>query len=224
MVHVQSCCFANQTYCFLTFSLRFASLDLKVPSHPLRRHWERYDPLLVLFEDHRHVSPLSIYSGSLLCVLRDLTIRQRRRPFRSRWKIPFSFYLKRVRSLIQTRRRHLGTTLRIFVPGNGATFSDDPLLPERKLKQPRRRGQQERQKCNRFGLTKQQLCTCSTFVCTFICRRCTTTTWKWLIWRFVEDANTRQQLSFSFPELLMQSIRIQLQKNLPTFDERNEIK
>ena len=73
MVHVQSCCFANQTYCFLTFSLPFASLNLKVPSHPLRRHWERYDPLLVLFEDHRHVSPLSIYSGSLLCVLRDLT-------------------------------------------------------------------------------------------------------------------------------------------------------
>ena len=201
MVHVQSCCFANQTYCFLTFSLPFASLDLKVPSHPLRRHWERYDPLLVLFEDHRHVSPLSIYSGSLLCVLRDLTIRQRRRPFRRRWKIPFSFYLKRVRSLIQTRRRHLGTTLQIFVLGNRTTFSDDPLLPERELKPRRRRRQRERQKCNRFGLTKQQLCMCITFVCTFICRRCKTTTWKWLISRFVEDANTRQQLSFSFPEL-----------------------
>ena len=31
MVHVQSCCFANKTYCFLTFSLPSASWDLKVP-------------------------------------------------------------------------------------------------------------------------------------------------------------------------------------------------
>ena len=31
MVHAQSCCFANKTYCFLTFSLPSASLDLKVP-------------------------------------------------------------------------------------------------------------------------------------------------------------------------------------------------
>ena len=31
VVHVQSCCFANKTYCFLTFSLPSASLDLKVP-------------------------------------------------------------------------------------------------------------------------------------------------------------------------------------------------
>ena len=31
MVHVQSCCYANKTYCFLTFSLPSASLDLKVP-------------------------------------------------------------------------------------------------------------------------------------------------------------------------------------------------
>ena len=32
-------------------------------------------------------------------------------------------------------------------------------------------------------------------------RRCTTTTWKCLISRFVEDVNTRQQLSYSFPGL-----------------------
>ena len=31
VVHVQSCCFANKTHCFLTFSLPSASLDLKVP-------------------------------------------------------------------------------------------------------------------------------------------------------------------------------------------------
>ena len=33
------------------------------------------------------------------------------------------------------------------------------------------------------------------------CCRCTTTTWKCLISRLVEDVNTRQRLSFSFPEL-----------------------
>ena len=30
-MHVQNCCFAYKTYCFLTFSLPSASLDLKVP-------------------------------------------------------------------------------------------------------------------------------------------------------------------------------------------------
>ena len=42
---------------------------------------------------------------------------------------------------------------------------------------------------------------CITVFCTFPCRRCKTTSWKCLISRFVEDGNTRQQLSFSFPEL-----------------------
>ena len=51
----------------------------------------------------------------------------------------------------------------------------------RKLKQRRQRRQRERQKTNRFRLVKQQLCTCITLFCTFLCRRCTTTTWKCLI-------------------------------------------
>ena len=50
-------------------------------------------------------------------------------------------------------------------------------------------------------MAKQQLYTCITLFCTFLCRHCTTTTWKYLILRFVEDVNTRQGLSFSFPEL-----------------------
>ena len=62
-------------------------------------------------------------------------------------------------------------------------------------------GQRERQKSNRLRQAKQQLCTCITLFCTFLCRRCTTTTWNCLISRFVEDGNKRQQLSFSFPEL-----------------------
>ena len=32
VMHVQSCCFAYKTDCFLTFSLPSASLDLKVPN------------------------------------------------------------------------------------------------------------------------------------------------------------------------------------------------
>ena len=71
----------------------------------------------------------------------------------------------------------------------------------RELKQRRRRRQRERQKSNRFRLTKHKLCTCITLFCTFLCRRCTNTTWKCLISRFVEDVNTRQRLCFSFPEL-----------------------
>ena len=69
------------------------------------------------------------------------------------------------------------------------------------LTQWRRRQQRERHKINRFRQGKQQLCTCNTLFCTFLCRHCTTTTWNCLISRFVEDGNKRQQLSLSLPEL-----------------------
>ena len=69
------------------------------------------------------------------------------------------------------------------------------------LKQRRRGRQRERQNKARFRLAKQQLCTCITLFCTFLCRHCTTTTWKCLISRLVEDVNTKQRLCFSFPEL-----------------------
>ena len=71
----------------------------------------------------------------------------------------------------------------------------------RELKQRRRRRQRERQKSNRFRLAKQQLCTCITLFCTFLCRPCTTSTWNCLISRFVKDVDTRQWLSFSYREL-----------------------
>ena len=58
-------------------------------------------------------------------------------------------------------------------------------------------------------LAKQQLCACITLFCTFRSRRCTTTTWKCLISRFVDDLNTRQQLAFFFSWTLIQSFRIQ---------------
>ena len=49
------------------------------------------------------------------------------------------------------------------------------------------------------GLLKQQLCTYITLCCAFLCRRCTTTTRKYLISRCVEDVNTVDFLFF--PEL-----------------------
>ena len=83
----------------------------------------------------------------------------------------------------------------------------------RELKQRRRPRQRERQQRNRFRLAKQQLCTCITLFCTFLCRRCTTRTWKCVISRFVEDGNTRQQQSFSFPELWYSPLEFNSTKN-----------
>ena len=68
-----------------------------------------------------------------------------------------------------------------------------PLTNMWELKQRRRQTQWERKKRNRFRFTKQQLCRCITLFCTFFfCRHCTTTTWKCLFSRFVEDVNTRK--------------------------------
>ena len=49
--------------------------------------------------------------------------------------------------------------------------------------------------------------------CTFLCRHCTTTTWKYLTSRFVEDVSTRQRLSFSFPELWYSLLEFNSGKN-----------
>ena len=59
---------------------------------------------------------------------------------------------------------------------------------------------EENGKKQRFRLAKQQLRSCITLFCTFLCRQCMTTTSKYLISRFVEDVNTRQSLAF-FSEL-----------------------
>ena len=81
----------------------------------------------------------------------------------------------------------------------------------------------ENGKKKRFRLTKQQLCKFITLFCTFLCRHCTTTTWKYLISRLVEDLKTRQRLYFSFPELLYSLLDFNSKKHLPTFDELNEM-
>ena len=83
---------------------------------------------------------------------------------------------------------------------NGLCHSWLVHFVNRELKQQRRRPQRERQKCNRFRLAKQQLCTCIALFCTFVCRHCTRTTWKCLISRFVENVNT-QDNNFIFLSL-----------------------
>ena len=64
-----------------------------------------------------------------------------------------------------------------------------------------RRRQRERQKRNKFRLVKQQLCTVITPFCTFICRHCTTTTWKCLISRFIVDVNKLRRILLSLSKL-----------------------
>ena len=61
----------------------------------------------------------------------------------------------------------------------------------------------ERQKSNRFLLTKLQICTSIMLIWSFLCRRCTPGTWKFQIShaRFMESVNTTQKLSFSFSKL-----------------------
>ena len=50
--------------------------------------------------------------------------------------------------------------------------------------------------------------------CTFFCRHCTTTKWKYLISRFVEDVKTRQPLSCCFPELWFSLLELNSRKTL----------
>ena len=88
------------------------------------------------------------------------------------------------------------------------------------LKQRWQRRQGKRQKSNRFRSAKQPIFTFIALFCTFLLRHCMTSTWDCVISRFVEDGNTRQQLSFR-----LQSFRIliQLQKNMPTFGKLSEM-
>ena len=84
------------------------------------------------------------------------------------------------------------------IPITYSDYSPSPLLLIWSLRSDDGDGNENGKKAKRFRLAKQQLCT---LFCTFLCRRCTTTTWNCLISRFVEDGNRRQQLSFSFHEL-----------------------
>ena len=93
-------------------------------------------------------------------------------------------------------------TLRSHETLSGCLSNDDGDVNENRIKL-----------SNRFRLEKQQLCTCITLFCTFLCRHCTTTTWKCLISPFVEDVNTRQRLSSSFSELRCSLLEFNSRKN-----------
>ena len=80
------------------------------------------------------------------------------------------------------------------------------------LKSGRRREREGNEKSNRIRLTKQQLSTWITLFCTFLCRRCTTTTWNCLISRFEEDVTDKNTTLFLFSWTSIQSFRIQLPK------------
>ena len=67
------------------------------------------------------------------------------------------------------------------------------IVLRRQWRRQRHRG---RQKSNWFGLAKQPLCRCITLFSTFLCCLCTTTTWKYLISRFMEDAVNEWRQSF----------------------------
>ena len=90
----------------------------------------------------------------------------------------------------------------------GFHFGQPPPITNREFMQRRRRRQRERQKSNRFRQAKQQLCTCITFFDTFLCLRCTTTTWNCLISRFVAGRGQKTTTFFFFSGTLMESFRI----------------
>ena len=101
-------------------------------------------------------------------------------------------------------------------------------------------------------LAKQQLWTCKELFGTFLCRHCTTSTWNYLISRFMEDVKNRPRnfLSFSITQLLnylisrfMEDVKYrprnflsfsiwfrilflgsQLQESSPTCDKASELK
>ena len=81
----------------------------------------------------------------------------------------------------------------------------------RELKQRRRRRQWERQKRVK-GLDRQNNNSARASRI-FLCRHCATTTWKYLISHFVDNVNTRQQLSLSFPELQYSLLEFNSRKN-----------
>ena len=102
-------------------------------------------------------------------------------------------------TILPSHRRN--TKLRPLHHSGNKTTILPPHRRNSEFTQRRRRRQRERQKRNRFRQAKQQLCTCIALFFTFLCRRCTTTTWNCLISRFVEDGNKRQQLSFCYSRL-----------------------
>ena len=104
-------------------------------------------------------------------------------------------------SFISALAKIINKLLWLVLPGKIYFISSKLYRNVRELKQRRPRRQRGRQKSNGVRLATEKLCTCITLFYTFLCCRCMTTMWNCLIWRFVEDVNTRQWPSFSFSEL-----------------------
>ena len=104
-------------------------------------------------------------------------------------------------SFISALAKIINKLLWLVLPGKIYFISPKLYRNVRELKQRRPRRQRGRQKSNGVRQAKEKLCTCITLFYTFLCCRCMTTMWNCLIWRFVEDVNTRQWPSFSFSEL-----------------------
>ena len=76
-----------------------------------------------------------------------------------------------------------------------------------------RRGRQRERKKKTIGLiSKKQLCTCITLFCTFLSRFCTTTTWKCLISRFMENVNKQRRNFISLSELEYSSLKFSFRR------------
>ena len=61
-------------------------------------------------------------------------------------------------------------------------------------------------------ISKKQLCTCITLFRTFLSRFCTTTTWKCLILRFMEDVNKQRPNFISLSELEYGSLKFSFRR------------
>ena len=83
-----------------------------------------------------------------------------------------------------------------------------------------RRRQRERHKSDRFNKQNNYfICTCITPFCTFLCRHCTTMTWKCLISCFIEHVNKQGQNFLSSFLTWMRLLGVQLQESSRTFDK-----
>ena len=108
---------------------------------------------------------------------------------------PWCYWLWRlVMSLVRFDTSQLQLNSPLIYCYSNCRLSSHSLVVESvdiELNQRRRRWQSERQKSNRFRFAKQQFCTCITPFCTFLYRRCTTTTWKCLFCRMTgtQDKN-----------------------------------
>ena len=99
----------------------------------------------------------------------------------------------------------------------------------RELKQRAGRRQRQRERETSKGLDKQNnnfACASRLFVPSFavVARLRRTTTWKYLISRFVEDVNTRQRFSFSLPELWCSHLEFIFRKSRQHLSDWNGVK